>query len=125
MLVFLWVDRLGWIWNFLFWIDKIFNQSNPTQPMLLWFRKYIFLIFVSLINGEQSLSPFGLLVEDIKVSSASFCTLLYSHTKREGNKVAHGLTRHTIHVLDYVVWIESIPPVSYAVFLANLANIFQ
>ena len=93
--------------------------------MLLWFRKYIFLQFVSLINGEQSLSPFGLLVEDIKVSSASFHTLLYSHTKREGNKVAHGLARHTIHVLDYVVWMESIPPLSYAVFLANLANIFQ
>ena len=33
-------------------------------------------------RGEHSLSPFGLLVEDIKLFSASFSTLLYSHTKR-------------------------------------------
>ena len=61
------------------------------------------LVHLALKRGEHSLSPFGLLVEDIKVSSASFRTLLYSHTKREGNKVAHRLARHAIHVLDYVV----------------------
>ena len=76
-------------------------------------------------RGEHSLSPFGLLVEDIKLFSASFSTLLYSHTKREGNKVAHGLVRHAIHILDYVVWMESMPPLSYAVFQADLANIVQ
>ena len=74
------------------------------------------LVHQALKRGEHSLSPFGLLVEDIKLSSASFSTLLYSHTKREGNKVAHGLARHAIHILDYVVWMESVPPLSYAVF---------
>ena len=83
------------------------------------------LVHLALKRGEHSLSPFGLLVEDIKVPSASFCTLLYSHTKREGNKVAHGLARLAIHVLDYVVWMESVPPPSYAVFQADLANIVQ
>ncbi|XP_023887819.1 uncharacterized protein LOC111999944 [Quercus suber] len=61
------------------------------------------LVHLALKRGEHSLSPFGLLVEDIKLSSASFSKLLYSHTKREVNKVAHGLARHAIHVLDYVV----------------------
>ena len=83
------------------------------------------LVHLALKRGEHSLSPFGLLVEDIKLSSASFSTLLYSHTKREGNKVAHGLVRHAIHILDYVVWMESMPPLSYAVFQADLANIIQ
>ncbi|XP_065617672.1 potassium transporter 19-like [Quercus suber] len=41
------------------------------------------LVHLALKRGEQSLSPFGLLLEDIKVSSASFRTLLYSHIKRE------------------------------------------
>ncbi|KAL0012810.1 hypothetical protein SO802_007918 [Lithocarpus litseifolius] len=34
------------------------------------------LVHHALTRGEQSLSPFGLLVEDVKVSSTSFCTLL-------------------------------------------------
>ena len=54
------------------------------------------LVHLALKRGEHSSSPFRLLVEDIKLSLASFSTLLYSHTKREGNKVAHGLTRHVI-----------------------------
>ena len=40
------------------------------------------LVHQALKRGEHSLSPFGLLVEDIKLSSTSFSTLLYSHTKR-------------------------------------------
>ena len=66
----------------------------------------------ALTRGEKSLSPFGLLVEDVQFFSTSFCTLLYSHIKREGNKIAHGSARHAIHVLDYVVWMESVPPLS-------------
>ena len=54
------------------------------------------LVHLALKRGEHSLSPFRLLVEDIKLSLASFSTLLYSHIKREGNKVAHGLARHVI-----------------------------
>ncbi|KAK9986095.1 hypothetical protein SO802_031046 [Lithocarpus litseifolius] len=61
------------------------------------------LVHHALTMGEQSLSPFGLLVEDVKVSSTSSRTLLYSHTKRESNNVAYGLARHAIHLSDYVV----------------------
>ncbi|XP_075675266.1 uncharacterized protein LOC142644567 [Castanea sativa] len=83
------------------------------------------LVHHALTSSEQSLSPFGLLVEDVKLFSTRFHTLLYSHTKREVNKVAHGLARHAIYVSDYVVWMEYVPPLSYAVFQADLASIIQ
>ena len=46
----------------------------------------------------------------------------YSHTKREDNKLAHSLVRTAIHVSDYVVWMEYVPPFSYNVFQANLTG---
>ena len=54
--------------------------------------------------------------------SCCFSKLLYSYTKREGNKFAHGLARHVIHVSNYVVWMESVPLLSYNVFQADLAD---
>ncbi|KAL0017323.1 hypothetical protein SO802_004392 [Lithocarpus litseifolius] len=74
------------------------------------------LVYHALTSGEQSLSSFGLLVEDVKVFSIRFRTLLYSRTQREDNKVAYRLVKHAIHVSDYVVWMESVPLLSYAVF---------
>ena len=80
------------------------------------------LVHHALINDEKSLSPFGLLIEDVKLFSSCFSKLLYSYTKREGNKFAHGLTRHAIHFSDYVVWMEPVPLLSYNVFRADLAG---
>ena len=70
----------------------------------------------AILEGDSSLVHLALKRGEQSLSSTSFRTLHYSHTKREGNKVTHGLARHTIHVLDYVVWMESVPPLSYAVF---------
>ena len=35
--------------------------------------------------------------------SSSFRKLVYSHTKRDGNKLAHSLSRHSINVNGYIV----------------------
>ena len=51
-----------------------------------------------------------------------FIELHYSHVKREGNIVAHKLTRHTICVLDFAVWMEDVPPPLFPIVLADIAN---
>ena len=43
----------------------------------------------TLINNSTYLSTEGLLMEDIRFNASFFNQLLYSHVKREGNKVAH------------------------------------
>ena len=50
-----------------------------------------------------------MLVEDVKVFGKNFVRLLYSHIRRNGNDVAHSLTKHAIHILDFQVWMEDIP----------------
>ena len=55
----------------------------------------------ALRNNSTFLSPDGLLMEDIKFHASSFIQLRYSHVKREGNKVVHKLTRHTLCILNF------------------------
>ena len=57
----------------------------------------------ALKEGVCLLTPTGLLVEDVKVLSQRFDQLLYSHTKREGNFVAHSLAKYAIRIPDFLV----------------------
>ena len=41
---------------------------------------------------------------------------------REGNKVAHGLSRYALHISDVSVWTEDVPLQLFPIFQANLAN---
>ena len=63
------------------------------------------------------------LIYDALSQSGSFTKLLYSHTKREGNKLAYSLARHAINVNDYVMWMEDVPPSLFSLFQANLAKL--
>ena len=58
---------------------------------------------------DHNLSPWGLLVEDVKLVANSFVSLSYSHIKRNGNSVAHNLAKHAIRIPDFQVWMENIP----------------
>ena len=69
-----------------------------------------FAMIKGLREDDSSLATFGLLVEDAKVLSQQFDELLYSHTKRECNIVAHSLARYAIGIPDFLVWIENVPP---------------
>ena len=58
----------------------------------------------ALRNNSTFLSPNGLLMEDIKFHASFFIQLLYSHVKREGNKVAHKLARHALCISDFSIF---------------------
>ena len=51
-------------------------------------------IMKAFVEEGRSLAPYNLLVQDARIFSRFFTQLLYSHTKREYNKVAHSLTRY-------------------------------
>ena len=50
-------------------------------------------IIKALEEEHNPLSPIGPLITDAKFNSHFFTHLLYSHTKRECNFIAHGLAR--------------------------------
>ena len=58
---------------------------------------------------DHNLSPWGLLVEDVKLVANSFVSLAISHIKRNGNSVAHNLAKYAIHIPDFEVWMEDVP----------------
>ena len=70
----------------------------------------------ALKDGGTSLALVKPLILDALSQSSSFTKLLYSHTKRDGNKLAHSLARHSINVDDYVVWMEDIPLPLFSIF---------
>ena len=63
----------------------------------------------ALAEVDVSLFSYGLLNVDTKSLSLDFFQLRYFYVKREGNKVAHSLARHSITVFNFIVWMESIP----------------
>ena len=67
------------------------------------FLKVTLGLIQALKSEEHSLSPMGLLVEDVKVFANNYVRLLYSHIKRNGNSVAHSLAKHALRILDFQV----------------------
>ena len=67
-------------------------------------------VIKALREGEQPLSPTGPLLEHVRMYSQRFETVLYSHSKREGNSVAHSLARYANSISDFLVWMEDVPP---------------
>ena len=57
------------------------------------------MVIIKALDDEHNpLSPIGPLIADVKFNSRCFNHLLYSHTKRECNSVAHGLARFTVNI---------------------------
>ena len=67
------------------------------------FLKVTLGLIQALKSEEHSLSPMGLLVEDVKVFANNYVRLLYSHIKRNSNSVAHSLAKHALRILDFQV----------------------
>ena len=80
------------------------------------------MLAIALINNSSFLSSNGLLIEYIRFNASFFNQLLYSHVKREGNKVAHKLARHALCISDFSVWIEVVSPPLLPVVLSDIVG---
>ena len=86
------------------------------------------LIINSLKVGGQSIASVEPLLQDAMVFSNCYSKLLYSHCRREGNRLAHSLARYSINVFNNVVWMEEVPTPLFTVVhqdIPNMANQFQ
>lgn len=78
-----------------------------------------------LINDTEVMSYNALLIEDVQRCSRSFNQLCYSHVKRECNKITHSLARYVVHIPDFIMWIEDIPPLFIYVLQACKVELIQ
>ena len=82
----------------------------------------LMVIIKALEDEHNPLSAIGLLIADAKFNSRCFNHLLFSHTKRECNSIAHVLARFAINIPDFLVWMEDVPPQFHFVLQADLAT---
>ena len=83
------------------------------------------LIINSLKGAGHSIVSVEALLHDAMVFSNCYAKLLYTHCRRDGNRLAHSLARYSINVSSYVVWMEGVPDPLFTVVqqdVANLAN---
>ena len=81
------------------------------------------LVMKSLETKNAGLAPFGLLIQDSLTLSLGFSKLSYSHTKREGNLVAHSLAQLAVNNPNCVIWMEDVPSDVLSSYQANLVGI--
>ena len=81
------------------------------------------LIITTLKVGGHTIALVEPLIQDALVLSDLYSKLLYSRWRRNGNKLAHSLAKHSINVFDYVVWMECVPLSLFFVFQNDLANL--
>ena len=64
----------------------------------------------------------SLFIEDVHFDARHFNELRYSHVRREGNKVAHFLAHYALGILDFVVYVEDVPPPLFSVVQDDTAS---
>lgn len=80
-------------------------------------------IINSLKGGGNSVASVEPLLHDAKVFSSCYEKLLYSHCRRDGNRLAHSLARYSRNVSNYVVWMEGVPNPLFSVVQQDVANL--
>ena len=69
-----------------------------------------------------SAASFSHILSDIKALASHFRQVVFRHTRRQGNKVAHNLARAGCNFQPLCTWIEEIPVISTADYLAEIIN---
>ena len=67
------------------------------------------IVINALNENSHSLASFGLPIQDVKCFANLFHCIRFSHVRREGNSIAHILTRRARHVTGFQVWMEDVP----------------
>ena len=81
-------------------------------------------VVIMALNSKTSvLAPYGSLIQDSLTLSNSYSKLSYSHTKREGNTVAHNLAKLVVNLTNCVIWMEDVPSDVLSSYQADLAGI--
>ena len=78
-------------------------------------------VIQALRENAESLTPTGLLLEDVRMLSQNFEQLLYSRIKKEGNFVAHNLTKYALCFPNFLALTEYVLPQIQSVLQAYLA----
>ena len=81
------------------------------------------MVIKALATKDTRLAPFGLLIQDAYRFTSAFSLLSYSHTKREGNQVAHDLAKLAVTIPNCVIWMEDVPSDVVNSYQADLAGI--
>ena len=80
----------------------------------LGFNQFVFegdskILVKALYNASSSHAAIGHIIKDIQSTSSFFQTHSFSHTRRQGNSIAHVLARRARNSFPLDVWMESIP----------------
>ena len=70
----------------------------------------------------SNLAPFGLLIKEAQDLTLRLNHVKFQHVGRDGNSVAHNLTRHTRHVTGFSIWMEDVPSHCFEMYQANLPS---
>ena len=81
------------------------------------------LVMAFLNSKNPGLASYGLLLQDTLSLSSVFSKLSYSHTKREGNTVAHNLAKLAVNLPNCVIWMEDVPSNVLSFYQVDLAGI--
>ncbi|KAL0000104.1 hypothetical protein SO802_019706 [Lithocarpus litseifolius] len=81
-------------------------------------------IAIRAMNSEDySAASFGHIISDINSFSSHFRALVFQHTRRLGNKVAHRLARAACTFSSSLcTWMEEVPVCTYADYSAETIN---
>ena len=71
---------------------------------------------------DYSVASFGHIVSDIKALATQFRCMIFQHTRRQRNMVAHSLARTTCNFPPFCTWMEEVPLSSFAVYFVETIN---
>ena len=77
----------------------------------------------ALCSSDKGLTSYGWLVSDTALYFGFFSELSYSRAMREGNRVAHSLTRQAVFFRDSTVWMEDVSHITYFFVQAGKATL--
>ena len=74
-------------------------------------------IIIKALKSSSPSSSFGHIIKDIMVLSSSIRNVLFSHTRRQGNRVAHEMARLVCNFVQFQSWMEDVPPGVFDVYV--------